>query len=166
MLASANGDVGLIMGQGRVSNLLVELAGLDVAESLKYLLDKDREIPLRCAYADFRIVDGEMSTRALAFDTSDTVIFGEGDINLRREALDLRLLPQPKDRSPLSLRVPLRIGGTFKDPSFRPEAGPLIARAGAAATLYSLAPPAALLALIETGPGESIDCEAAESQGS
>ncbi len=162
MAGSANGDIGLIMGTGRISNLLIELAGLDIAESLKYLLDKDREIPLRCAYADFKIVDGEMTTRGLAFDTTDTVIFGEGDINLRKEALDLRLNPQPKDKSPLTLRTPLKIGGSFKDPSFRPEIGPLAARVGAAAALYSLAPPAALLALIETGPGENIDCGPAE----
>lgn len=163
MLGSANGDIGLIMGPGHISNLLVELAGLDVAESLKYLLDKDREIPLRCAYADFNIVDGQMSTRGLAFDTSDTVIFGEGNINLRHEAFDMRLVPQPKDKSPLSLRVPLKIGGSFKDPSVHPEAGPLTLRAAAAAALYSLAPPAALLALIETGPGEDIDCGPAET---
>ena len=158
MLGSANGDIGLIMGPGHISNLLVELAGLDVAESLKYLIDKDREIPLRCAYADFRIVDGEMSARSLAFDTTDTVIFGQGDINLRREAIDLRLVPQPKDKSPVSLRVPLKIGGSFKDPSFHPEGGPLLLRTAAAAALYSVAPPAALLALIETGPGKNIDC--------
>ncbi|HKE94080.1 MAG TPA: AsmA family protein, partial [Povalibacter sp.] len=168
MLGSANGDVGLIMGPGHVSNLLVELAGLDIAESLKYLLDKDREIPLRCAFADFRIVDGEVSTRGMAFDTTDTVIYGEGSIDLRREALDMRLLPQPKDKSPLALRVPLKVGGSFKDPSFHPEAGPLTARALAAAALYSAAPPAALLALIETGPGKNIDCgpvNTAKSEG-
>jgi uncharacterized protein involved in outer membrane biogenesis len=158
MLGSANGDIGLIMGPGHISNLLVELAGLDVAESLKYLIDKDREIPLRCAYADFRIVDGQMSARSLAFDTTDTVIYGEGNIDLRREAIDLRLVPQPKDKSPVSLRVPLKIGGSFKDPSFHPEGGPLLLRTAAAAALYSVAPPAALLALIETGPGKSLDC--------
>jgi uncharacterized protein involved in outer membrane biogenesis len=158
MLGSANGDIGLIMGPGHISNLLVELAGLDVAESLKYLIDKDREIPLRCAYADFRIVDGQMSARSLAFDTTDTIIYGEGNIDLRREAIDLRLVPQPKDKSPISLRVPLKIGGSFKDPSFHPEGGPLLLRTAAAAALYSVAPPAALLALIETGPGKSLDC--------
>lgn len=166
MLGSANGDVGLIMGPGQISNLLVELAGLDIAESLKYLFDKDKQIPLRCAYADFRIVDGEMSARGLAFDTTDTVIHGQGNVNLRREAIDLRLIPQPKDKSPLSLRVPLKIGGTFKDPSFVPEAGPLVLRTAAAAALYSAAPPAALLALVETGPGKNIDCGPAEHLGS
>lgn len=166
MLGSANGDAGMIMGPGRISNLLVELAGLDIAESLKYLLDKDREIPLRCAYANFKVVDGVMDARSLAFDTSDTIIYGQGEIRLRDEGLDLRLLPQPKDTSPVSLRAPLRIGGTFKDPSFRPEAGPLVLRAAAAAALYSVAPPAALLALIETGPGKSIDCGSARAAGS
>lgn len=158
MAGSANGDIGLIMGSGHISNLLVELAGLDIAESLKFLINKDREIPLRCAYADFKVTDGQMDTRGLAFDTTDTVIYGEGDIDLRHEGLHMRLLPEPKDRSPLTLRTPLKIGGTFKDPSFRPEAGPIVARVGAAAALYTLAPPAALLALIETGPGEDIDC--------
>ena len=60
MLGNADGNIGLIMGPGHISNLLVELAGLDIAESLKFLLDKDKEIPLRCAYADFRFEDGVM----------------------------------------------------------------------------------------------------------
>lgn len=158
MLGNADGNIGLVMGPGHVSNLLVELAGLDVAESLKYLIDKDRQIPLRCAYADFNIEGGQMGARALAFDTTDTVIFGQGNIDLREERIDMRLVPQPKDKSPVSLRVPLKIGGTFKDPAFHPEAGPLILRGAAAVALYSVAPPAALLALIETGPGENIDC--------
>jgi len=161
MLGSANGNVGLIMGEGHVSNLLVELAGLDVAEALKYLIDKDREIPLRCAFAAFDVQDGVMNAKALAFDTTDTAILGQGDIDMRAETFNLRLVPEPKDRSPVALRVPLRVGGTFKDPSFSPEAGPLILRGAAAAALYAIAPPAALLALIETGPGKNINCSPA-----
>jgi uncharacterized protein involved in outer membrane biogenesis len=83
---------------------------------------------------------------------------GAGKIDLREEKLDLELRPQPKDPSPIALRVPLEIKGTLKDPSFRPQAGPLVARAAAAAALYVVAPPAALLALIETGPGENVRC--------
>ena len=73
-------------------------------------------------------------------------------------------MPQPKDVSPLVVRVPLHVGGTFKDPSFLPEPAPLAARAAAAAALYAIAPPAALLALIETGPGEDIDCGPAQQR--
>lgn len=166
MLGSANGDIGLIMGPGHVSNLLLELAGLDVAESLKYLLNKDKQVALRCAFADFKVADGQMAARGLAFDTSDTVIYGQGTIDMRAEGIDLRLVPQPKDRSPVALRVPLKIGGTFKDPSFHPEAAPLILRSAVAAALYAVTPPAALLALIETGPGknESLDCAKANGE--
>jgi AsmA family protein len=165
MLGSANGDLGLIMGPGRISNLLLELAGLDVAESLKYLLDKDKRVPLRCAYAAFKIEDGVMTTRGLAFDTTDTVLYGQGKLTLRDETIDLRLVPEPKDVSPVSLRGPLHIGGTFKDPSFLPEAAPLALRGAAAAALYAIAPPAALLALVETGPGKDVDCGPAKSRG-
>lgn len=158
MFGSANGEIGLVMSQGRISNLLLELAGLDVAESLKYLLDKNEVVPLRCAYAAFDVVDGIAKAQALAFDTTDTVLYGQGTLDLRNERIDLRLVPQPKDVSPVSLRGPLQIGGTFKDPSFVPKPAPLALRGAAAAALYAIAPPAALLALIETGPGQDVNC--------
>jgi uncharacterized protein involved in outer membrane biogenesis len=158
MLATADGDVKVGMGRGRVSNLLLEMAGLDVAESLKFLLGKDQTVRLRCAYADLALQDGLARSRSIVFDTSDTVLFGEGTVDFDEEKLALELRPEPKDVSPVSLRGPLRIGGTFKDPSFRPEAKSLLARAAAAAALYAIAPPAALLALIETGPGEDVNC--------
>ena len=55
MLGSADGNITAAMGQGRFSNLLLELAGLDVAESLKFLLGKDKTVKLRCAYGDFTV---------------------------------------------------------------------------------------------------------------
>ena len=158
MLASADGEVGLIMGSGRISNLLMEYAGIDIAESLKFLIGKDRTIPIRCAFAEFEVDNGLMTTQKLAFDTTDTVIFGEGTISLRDERLNLRLKPQPKDHSIFSLRSPLLVTGTFKDPSFRPDLKRVTLRGIAAALLGSLAPPAALLALYETGPGKDIAC--------
>ena len=160
MLGSADGEVGAVMGRGRISNLLLELAGLDLAEALRFKLGKDRVIPVRCAYADFDVTDGVMQTRQFAFDTTDTVLHAEGEVNLREETFDLLLRPQPKDKSLVSLRSPLRVSGTFKDPSVLPKAGPLALRGVAAAVLYSVAPPAILLALLETGPGEDADCAA------
>jgi len=158
MLGSSNGSVALGMGRGHVGNLLMELAGLDVAESLKFLFTGDKQIPLRCAFADFGVRDGLMQAQALAFDTTDTLVVGEGNVSLKREELDLLLRPRPKDKSILALRSPLRIGGTFKDPSFRPDFKALGLRGAVALTLGSIAPPAALLATIETGPGKDADC--------
>ncbi len=158
MLGSSDGNIALGMGRGHIGNLVMELAGLDVAESLKFLLTGDRQIPLRCAFGDFGVKDGVMQSRALAFDTSDTLIVGEGSISLKEETLDLLLKPRPKDISLLVLRSPLRIGGSFKDPSFRPDFKALGLRGALAVTLASIAPPAALLATFEPGPGEDSDC--------
>lgn len=158
MLGSADGDVAVGMGAGRVSNLLVELAGIDIYESLKYLIGKDKQIPIRCAFADFGVQQGVMQTRALALDTSDTLIVGEGQVSLREETLDLELRPRPKDRSILALRSPLVVGGTFAAPSFRPDMARLGLRGAIALALGSITPPAALLATLELGGGEDSDC--------
>ena len=158
ILGGADGQVALGMGRGRISNLVMELAGLDVAEALKFMLTGDRQVPIRCAFADFGVEDGTMTARALALDSTDTLVVGEGTVDLERERLDLLLRPRPKDRSILALRSPLRVGGTFKDPSFRPDMAALGLRGAFALALGSIAPPAALLALLETGPGEDSDC--------
>jgi uncharacterized protein involved in outer membrane biogenesis len=158
MLATADGEVGAVMGSGRMSNLVLELAGLDVAESLLLLVGKDRTVPVRCAYTDLAVSDGVATTKSLALDTTDTVIVGSGKIDLSDERLDLELKARPKDVSPVALRGPLEVEGTFKRPAFRPEAGRLAGRVAAAAALFAIAPPAALLALIETGPGKDLNC--------
>jgi len=158
MLATADGELGFMMGSGKISNLVLELAGLDVAETLKFLVGKDKTVPVRCAYTDLTVDDGVAKTRSLALDTTDTVIVGSGTIDLSDERLDLELKPRPKDVSPISLRGPLEVRGTFKHPDFQPKPAPLAGRVAAAAALFAIAPPAALLALFETGPGKDIDC--------
>jgi AsmA family protein len=158
ILGSASGDVAIGMGRGEISNLVMELAGIDIAEALRFLLTGDRLVPIRCAFADFDVEDGLMTSRALAFDTTDTIIVGEGSISLRDETLDLLLRPRPKDRSILALRSPLRVSGSFVSPSFRPDFKALGLRGAVALTLASITPPAALLATIETGPGEDSGC--------
>lgn len=158
ILGTADGDIALGMGRGQISNLLMELAGLDIAEALKFLVTRDKTVPVRCAFGDFAVNDGVMQARALAFDTSDTIIVGTGRISLKDETLDLELRPRPKDRSILALRSPLVVDGTFKDPSFRPDFKRLGLRGAVAVALGSIAPPAALLATLEAGPGEDSAC--------
>ena len=158
ILGGASGDVALGMGSGQVSNLVMELAGLDIQEALKFLITKDRRVPIRCAWGDFTVKNGLMTTRALAFDTEDTIIVGEGQVSLRDETLDLKLRPRPKDRSLFVFRAPLLVGGTFKDPSFRPDMARVGLRAALAIALGNIAPPAALLATFEPGPGKDSGC--------
>lgn len=158
MLGSSDGEVALGIGRGKISNLLMEMAGIDVAEIIKFKLTEDRLIPIRCAFGVFEVDNGVMTARSLAFDTTDTILIGEGTISLKDERLDLTIKPRPKDRSLFAFRSPLLVGGTFKHPTFKPDAGRIGLRAAIALTLGSIAPPAALLATLELGPGEDANC--------
>ncbi|MBH2018958.1 MAG: AsmA family protein [Burkholderiales bacterium] len=164
MLGSASGDVAVLMGKGEISNILLEFMGLDGGEVIKFLLRGDRTVPLRCAAAAFDVKQGLMTSRAIVLDTTDTVIAGQGQISLTNETLDILLKPQPKDMSILSLRSPLRIGGTFANMSAGPEKSALAGRAGIALVLAAINPLLALAATIETGPGENADCAEILSQ--
>ena len=158
MLGSASGNMAVLMGKGEISNILLEFMGLDGGEIIKFLLRGDRTVQLRCAAAAFDVKQGLMTSRAIVLDTSDTVITGEGRISLADETLDILLKPQPKDKSILSLRSPLRIGGTFAQPSAGPEKTALAGRVGLALLLGAINPLLALAATVETGPGENADC--------
>jgi uncharacterized protein involved in outer membrane biogenesis len=160
MLGSASGDMAVLMGKGEISNILLEFMGLDGGEVIKFLVRGDRNVQLRCAAAAFGVNQGLMTSKTIVLDTSDTVINGRGSINLANETLDLVLDPAPKDRSILSLRSPLRIGGTFASPSAGPDKGVLAGRAGVAIALGVLNPLLALAATIETGPGQDENCSA------
>lgn len=158
MLGSSDGAVTVGMGRGRISNLLMEMAGIDLAEIIKFKLGGDQQIPVRCAFADFAVDDGVMTARSLAFDTSDTILIGSGTINLREEKFDVTIRPRPKDRSLLAFRTPLKVDGSFRQPKVHPDLARIGLRGAIALTLGSITPPAALLATIETGPGEDSGC--------
>ncbi|MBK5204259.1 MAG: AsmA family protein [Polaromonas sp.] len=158
MLGSASGDVAMLMGKGEISNILLEYMGLDGGEIIKFLLRGDRNVQLRCAAAAFDVKQGLMTSRAIVLDTSDTVINGHGQVSLAHETLDIILDPAPKDGSILSLRSPLRIGGTFAAPSAGPDKGALAGRVGIALMLAAINPLLALAATVETGPGQDADC--------
>ena len=158
MLGNASGDVAVLMGKGEISNLLLEFLGLDGGEIIKFLLRGDRNVELRCAAVAFGVRQGLMDSKVIVLDTSDTVINGSGRISLADETLDILLRPEPKDKSILSLRSPLRIGGTFASPSAGPDKAALAGRVGLAVVLGAINPFLGLLATLETGPGQDADC--------
>jgi uncharacterized protein involved in outer membrane biogenesis len=164
MLGSASGDMAMLMGKGEISNILLEYMGLDGGEIIKFLLRGDRNVQLRCAAAAFDVKQGLMTSRAIVLDTSDTVINGHGRVSLANETLDIILDPVPKDRSILSLRSPLRIGGTFAAPSAGPDKAALAGRVGIALVLGAINPLLALAATVETGPGQDANCRAVLAQ--
>jgi len=81
----------------------------------------DEPVPIRCAVLDLHGKDGQMAVQDLVLDTTDTIIFGDGKIDLRNEEVDVVLSPVPKDFSPLSLRSFIRVNGRFKNVSVFPD---------------------------------------------
>ncbi len=161
MLGSASGDVAVLMGRGELSNILLEYIGLDGGEIIKFLLIGDRNVELRCAAVAFEVKQGLMASKVILLDTSDTVINGFGQISLANETIDMVLKPEPKDKSILTLRSPLKIGGTFAAPTAGPDKAALAGRVGLVIALGVINPLLALLATIDTGPGKDADCSAA-----
>lgn len=158
MTESLDGRVHLTMGSGRVSELVFEALGLDAAEVVKIFATGDGTVSMRCMVVNLRVDNGVAHSDALVVATGDANVMGTGAIDLGRERLDLTLYTAPKDMSPLSLRAPLHLTGSFKDPQVRPDAGVLAAKAGAAVLLGLINPVLALVPLIETGPGTQSTC--------
>jgi AsmA family protein len=157
MLGSADGEFTLLMGSGRVRGP-GDGEGFDLASVAGFISDDDGWMSIRCGVVDAAVEDGTATARSMAIDAEKTLIIGEGGIDLGAERWDLTLHPQPKQARFPSARTPARVEGPLDEPSVEAQTGALLARGAAAALLYSLAPPAALLALVGTGPGEDIDC--------
>jgi uncharacterized protein involved in outer membrane biogenesis len=148
----------MMINGGYISNLLVEAAGLDVAEALRILATRDVDVKLRCAVVDLSIKQGVATPQALVIDTTDTIITATGKVDFRAEQVDILTKPVPKDPSPFVLRTPIIVQGAFKKPGVKPQIGPLLARGAAAIALGAINPVLAFVPFVETGPGKDSDC--------
>ena len=156
--AKADGKISAAIANGRISNLIDAASGLNGGKVLALLAGGDKTIAVHCGGIRFDVRRGKGEASLFVVDTEQTQILGTGGFDLARETFDLRIAPKPKRPGLLSLRTPVRVFGTFKEPEFSLEKGPLLARAGGALALAITAPLAAILPLIETGPGEDTAC--------
>lgn len=161
MAGSADGEVALIMSEGRASTLSLVLVNLDLANATKYLLRGDPNAPVHCGVVIAQIQDGVAVPQTFVIDSSEEKITGEGKVDLKQEQYDLRLKADSKRTSLVALRGPIEVGGTFKHPTVRPEIGSVIARVGAAVALGIVATPiAALIPLVDPGTAKNANCGA------
>lgn len=149
LLGTSDGEVKLLVDGGVVSKLLLEEAGLNLANIAALKLFGDKPEKINCVAADFDARDGVWRPRVFLFDTDTMTINVDGSINLATERMDLTMRPRSKGVRVLSLRSPLYLRGTLKHPDAGVEKGPLLARGAGAAVLGTVAAPfAALAALI------------------
>jgi uncharacterized protein involved in outer membrane biogenesis len=158
MAAKSNGTISAAIANGRISNLLDALSSLNGGKALRVLAGGDKDIAVRCGGVAFDIASGQGTSTVFVIDTEQTQILGGGGFDLDHEQLDIKIEPKPKKPGILSFRTPVRIHGSFRDPQFALEKRPLALRIGAAIALAVVNPLAALIPLIETGPGEETNC--------
>ena len=164
ILSSLTGNVHAELRGGAVSHMALELAGLDVAQALGLLVKGDDALPVPCAVADLVAANGLLRPRLVVLDTRDSVVWIDGTVSLAHEALDLRAVVAPKDFSPLTLRTPLRVRGSFAQPVVSLQTQALGQKLGAAFLLGLINPLAALIPLIDPGDTEAARSGAAACQ--
>jgi uncharacterized protein involved in outer membrane biogenesis len=159
MLGDSNGEITALINQGTVSKLLLEELGLNIGNVVLTKLFGDKPVKLNCMATDFGVTNGLMQTRLFVVDTEEAVITASGTVNLADERIDLTVRPETKSLRIFSLRAPLYVRGPFIKPDVSVDKRVLAMKAGGAAALAAIAAPiAALLPLINTGPGKDSEC--------
>lgn len=157
ILGSLDGSVVTTLRNGKLSHLIVEGAGIDIAQAIGVLIKGDESLPVNCAVADMKAEKGVLRPRALVIETPDSNVWADGQISLVSETLDMKAVVSPKDFSPLALRTPIHVKGQFNALAISLEKAPLARKAGLAVLLAFINPLAAVIPLVDLGDGEKAD---------
>ena len=159
LLAASNGEIRTLINEGTVSKMLLEKMGLNIGNIVLTTLFGDKQVRINCMATDFAVDRGIMYSRTFIVDTEEAIINVDGVISLADETLHLTINPKTKGLRIISLRAPLYVRGPFKKPAVSVDKGVLALKAGGAIALATFAAPvAALLPLVNAGPGEDSEC--------
>lgn len=155
LLDSLYGDLSLYVRNGKISHLVVEAVGLDIAQAVGILIKGDKPIVMDCAVMNFKAKQGILKSNVALIDTPVTTIILNGDINMGKEQFDLRMIAEPKNFSPFTVRSPIHLTGTFLNPNVAPDAAPIGTRVAGGVLLALINPLAAIIPFLD--PGKSKD---------
>ena len=153
LMGSSNGEARLLVENGTVSKFILEAIGLNVGSVVVSKLFGDKPVQINCGVSAFGFKDGVARAQTFVLDTQDAVITTDGAVDFKDERLALTIHPDSKGLRIISLRSPLYVGGTFKNPSVSPNIAILALRAGGALALALTAPVAMLVPLLDISPG-------------
>jgi uncharacterized protein involved in outer membrane biogenesis len=154
LLGHADGSLQLLTTGGRVSETLMEKAGLNFANVVIAKMKGDPMIDVDCAAAELKVANGVAKPELFVFDTENAIVVIDGTIDLGSERVDLTLHPETKNARIFSLRSPLHVEGNFEHLDVSVDKKSLFARGGGAIALGLVAAPLAALVPL-TAPGGS-----------
>lgn len=119
MLPNLEGHVSAV-----VENAVLKYPKLQEASELSNLLqgkNRSGDVHLTCALGKLDVTGGIGKPDYLVADTKNVRLTGEGSIDLPQELLALTFYPQPKKPGLSELSFPVKIKGSFANPSIKPD---------------------------------------------
>jgi AsmA family protein len=164
-VSTLDGTALLVIGQGHLENRHIDMLGGNLAEQLLRLFNpgrKARTTRIDCLVNRFVVSRGMARCTALVADTPTLSLAGEGFIDLRSEAVEMRFTPAPKQGvgvhgigsfslSMTELAKPLKLEGTLAEPSLGVDLGRTAWTLGKAAGGVALFGPVGVLGALAGG---------------
>jgi uncharacterized protein involved in outer membrane biogenesis len=156
LMGSMAGQLRVVVGEGTaqvgVLERMVKTVGI---KTLGALLGDEKidVVPMNCFAANLSADAGILTSDLLVLDTDRATIVGSGSVDLGKEEWNLVFRPKPKSVT-LTTAVPIRIGGTFRDPAVSAEKVGTLRKLAGIASLFVF-PPAAVAGLVDFGSGDN-----------
>jgi len=119
--AGLGGRIEVTGGEGSIDNDLVQTAGAGLTQMLSGWGESGGDLRINCIVVRLPVEGGIATGEAILLDTAAATVSATGSIDLRDESLDLRVTPQAKQTSLMSLAVPFLVKGTLSEPSVGPD---------------------------------------------
>jgi uncharacterized protein involved in outer membrane biogenesis len=159
LLGRMDGEAAIFVADGQFDAALKRLAAPDVLQALGIDMAAGKPVPVACVVAQFELRNGVATARALMLDSEPSVLVGAGNFNFAAETIYLDLTPHHKHFSPTNLGAPIELRGTFADPQIGISKANILQRLGNWLDSDRVAPPPALMPLIDAGLGEGNACD-------
>jgi len=126
IMAGLNGEATVRVGEGRIRNKALDIAGADVvmqlANALNPMAAKEDYTALSCAAVRFQVKDGvAKADKGIAAETDKVNLVGSGAVDLKTEELDFAFKPEAREGLGINLGGALaglvRVRGTLAKPS-------------------------------------------------
>jgi AsmA family protein len=159
--ASANGTVTAVWPHGTIRESFAEVTGINLHELGLLLTKSTVETAIRCGVASFKAHDGTLTAQSVVADTDPVLIYGDGQIRLDTEALDLVLHGHPKHLRLFRVRSAVLVRGTLAHRSISLQVGDPAARMAESNGIgVLLTPLPEALAFVDPALAKDADCAA------
>ncbi|MEA3548450.1 MAG: AsmA family protein [Thermodesulfobacteriota bacterium] len=152
LAANLNGDINMILENGRVPRHVLDLLAMDLLGwSVSRSIRREKYATISCGIVSLQVDSGLVQSNALLMDSPRLSLNGQGTVDLGAETIDLKLYPKKKKKFWASV-TPVHIKGPLADPSVRaiPSKSAGIVAGGAILAPFIFLPAAGLNYLWET----------------